>query len=49
MMAQCEDQPNLDVQHLNARAELLRLYDKLGMADEHKDAFKYALESLKKA
>lgn len=49
MIAQCEDQPNLDVQHLKARAELLRLYDKLGMADEHKDAFEYALESLKKA
>jgi tetratricopeptide (TPR) repeat protein len=49
IIAQCEEQPSLGVQHIRARAELLNLYDKLGTADEHKDAFEYALESLKKA
>ncbi|PMD25575.1 hypothetical protein NA56DRAFT_565482, partial [Hyaloscypha hepaticicola] len=49
MITQCEEHPNLVVQHLKARAELLKLYDKLGTASHHKDAFENALRALKRA
>ncbi len=49
MIAQCEEHPNLGIQHLKARAELLKLYDKLGTANHHKDAFENALRALKMA
>jgi hypothetical protein len=49
MIAQCEEHPNLGVQHLKARAELLLLYNKLGTANDHKDAFENAFGALKRA
>ncbi len=50
MISRCGEQPNLSVQQLKARAELLKCYDKLITADDHKDTFEEdTLKSLKKA
>jgi tetratricopeptide (TPR) repeat protein len=49
MIAQCEDHPELGIQHLKARAELLKLYEKMGTADYHIDAFENALRALERA
>lgn len=49
MIAQCEGQPELGIQHLKARAELLKLYEKMGTADDHNDAFENALRALERA
>lgn len=49
IISQCEDNSELNVQHLKAQAELLRLYDRLGEAHEHEDVFEAALESLDRA
>jgi hypothetical protein len=46
MVSQCEDRPDLAVQHLKARAELVRLYDKLGQTKQRKAEFEYTLRSL---
>ena len=44
---QSENNPDLSGQYLKAYAELLKLYDSLGQADEHQAAFEDALASLK--
>lgn len=49
IISQCEDNSELGVQHLKAQAELLRLYDRFGEADEHEAVFEAALESLNKS
>jgi len=49
MIAQCEDHPELGIQHLKARAELLKLYEKMGTAGDHIDAFENALRALERA
>ena len=49
IISQCQDNPELDVQHLKAQAELLKLYDGLNEANEHEPAFVDALKHLEKA
>ena len=49
IILQCQDNPELDVQHLKAQAELLRLYERLDKANEHESAFVDALKHLEKA
>ena len=49
IISQCEDNLELGVQYIKARAELLKLYDKFGEADEQEAAFEGALASLDKA
>ena len=49
IISQCEDNSELCVQHIKAQAELLKLYDKFGEADEHGTVFEGALVSLDKA
>ncbi len=46
IISQCEDNSELNIQHLKAQAELLKLYDR---AHEHEAMFEAALESLDRA
>ena len=49
IISQCEDNSELGIQHVKAQAELLKLYDRFGEADENGTAFEGALASLDKA
>ena len=49
IISQCENDPDLGVQHQKAHAKLLKLYEKSGQANEHGIAFEDVLESLKRA
>lgn len=48
IISQCESHPDLGIQHLKARAELFKFYDKMGLTDEHQAEFEDALESVNK-
>ena len=49
IISRCEKNSELAVQYIKAQAELLKLYDKLGEANEHGAEFEGALASLGKA
>ena len=49
IILQCENSPDLGIQHLKAQAELLKHYEISGQAKEHETAFEDALESLERA
>lgn len=46
MISQCENRPDLLIQHLKAQAELLKLYEKTDQTDVHELAFVNALKLL---
>ena len=49
IISQCQDNSELGIQYLKAQAELLKLYDNFGEANEHGAVFEGALASLDKA